>query len=439
MKNVRLKLFLLLLICFFPFIAKASSGACSGHGGINCSAGADYDGSVICNDGWRDSSVKYYDADECASKYIYIDDIDQYNKIINDIQISCDSNSNQIKSSYQQQIEEIEKEYLNLENSLKSRLIKLGVNPSDSSWSNAINGNNQRLNDAKQVIISEMNLYLNEEETNCSKKKSVYIYDEDLYNRICISKLGQYSKFNKETKECDCVDGYNLGYDWTFLTCIKKTDCNDGYVLSEGKCISHTENCKIFFGDNVYGIKDVNNVGGSSCYCNQGYKWSDDKKHCILSQVATDNKLQIDLLTKNNEVDIFIKREKEFIEKVDFELSKRMGGKILLQVESSGEGWYVNPENNKRYFLGRPADAFDVMRELGLGVSNKDFDSFKGLAPKRLSGRILLKVEDSGKAYYVNPVNLKMHFLGRPSDAFDVMRDLGLGISNNDIRKIDIN
>jgi len=37
----------------------SSQGACSSHGGVNCSAGADSDGSVICVDGWRDSSVTY--------------------------------------------------------------------------------------------------------------------------------------------------------------------------------------------------------------------------------------------------------------------------------------------------------------------------------------------------------------------------------------------
>lgn len=36
-----------------------TQGACSHHNGVNCSAGADDDGSVICNDGWRDSSVSY--------------------------------------------------------------------------------------------------------------------------------------------------------------------------------------------------------------------------------------------------------------------------------------------------------------------------------------------------------------------------------------------
>ena len=37
----------------------ATTGACSSHGGVDCSAGPDYDGSVICEDGWKESSVGY--------------------------------------------------------------------------------------------------------------------------------------------------------------------------------------------------------------------------------------------------------------------------------------------------------------------------------------------------------------------------------------------
>lgn len=43
----------------------ATSGACSFHGGVDCSAGADLDNSVICNDGWRDSGVSFGSMSEC--------------------------------------------------------------------------------------------------------------------------------------------------------------------------------------------------------------------------------------------------------------------------------------------------------------------------------------------------------------------------------------
>lgn len=47
--------------------ALATSGACSNHKGVNCGAGPDYDGSVVCNDGWRDSTVLYANNKECTN------------------------------------------------------------------------------------------------------------------------------------------------------------------------------------------------------------------------------------------------------------------------------------------------------------------------------------------------------------------------------------
>lgn len=120
-------------------------------------------------------------------------------------------------------------------------------------------------------------------------------------------------------------------------------------------------------------------------------------------------------------------------------LAYRLKGRILLQVERRGEAWYVNPQNEERYSMGRPSDAFDLMRGLGLGITESDFLSFNGQAPARLSGRILLQVEKNGEAWYVNPLNLKMHYLGRPADAFQIMKTLGLGIADSDLEGIGIN
>jgi hypothetical protein len=39
--------------------AKASFDSCVDHGGVNCGDGPDVDGSVICYDGYRDSSPRY--------------------------------------------------------------------------------------------------------------------------------------------------------------------------------------------------------------------------------------------------------------------------------------------------------------------------------------------------------------------------------------------
>jgi hypothetical protein len=135
-------------------------------------------------------------------------------------------------------------------------------------------------------------------------------------------------------------------------------------------------------------------------------------------------------------------------------------GRILLQVEANGEAWYVNPVDQMRCYLGRPDDAFRIMRELGLGISNADLfkirigqlagqtlptnaGPLKGVVSysltQRMKGRILLQVEDHGEAWYVNPVDSKRYYLGRPEDAFNAMRSLGLGISNANLNTIPVN
>ena len=170
-------------------------------------------------------------------------------------------------------------------------------------------------------------------------------------------------------------------------------------------------------------------------------------------------------------------------------------GKIILQVESKGEAYYVHPGKKEMHYLGRPEDAFNVMREQGVGISNinlnkiavsldnlsgldsdgdglpDDFEIAIGTNPnnpdsdgdgyddyteilhgynplgvgsmnydndfsKKQAGRIFLQVEKNGEAWYVNPENNKRYFLGRPNDAFNVMRNLSLGISDNDLNKL---
>jgi hypothetical protein len=170
-------------------------------------------------------------------------------------------------------------------------------------------------------------------------------------------------------------------------------------------------------------------------------------------------------------------------------------GKIMLKVEANGEAYYIHPSTQKMYYLGRPDDAFKVMREQGVGITNEnlykipigvaatsetdsdndglsdylertlglnannadtDSDGYKdgielagGYSPwgvgkqnldskfaKAQFGKILIQVEKAGEAWYVNPTDGKRYFLGRPADAFNVMRNLGLGISNSNFNSI---
>ncbi|MFA7365186.1 MAG: C39 family peptidase [Patescibacteria group bacterium] len=114
-----------------------------------------------------------------------------------------------------------------------------------------------------------------------------------------------------------------------------------------------------------------------------------------------------------------------------------LNGRILLQVEENGEAWYVYPVNGQRYFLGRPDDAFAIMKNLSLGAKH-DFIVNTKIFPSRLAGMILLDVEKNGEAYYIDPKKLDKHYLNRPADAFSLMREMGLGIKNSDLVYIPI-
>lgn len=119
-------------------------------------------------------------------------------------------------------------------------------------------------------------------------------------------------------------------------------------------------------------------------------------------------------------------------------IAEHLSGKILLQVEDNGEAWYIYPANNKRYYLGRPSDAFNLMRNLGLGIRHSELENYQNsFFPARLSGMILLDVERNGEAYYINPDDFTDYYLGRPQDAFRIMRELSLGITNVDLEKIE--
>jgi len=56
----------------------------------------------------------------------------------------------------------------------------------------------------------------------------------------------------------------------------------------------------------------------------------------------------------------------------DEALTKRLEGRILIQVESRGEAWYVNPDDGKRYYMQDGEMAYQMMRYFGLGITDED-------------------------------------------------------------------
>src|SRR3989338_1155118 len=71
-------------------------------------------------------------------------------------------------------------------------------------------------------------------------------------------------------------------------------------------------------------------------------------------------------------------------------LSERLSGKILLQVESYGRAWYVCPSNLHRYYLRDGNAAYEIMRTLSLGITNEDIARIP-TSPGEFSDRALVE------------------------------------------------
>lgn len=128
------------------------------------------------------------------------------------------------------------------------------------------------------------------------------------------------------------------------------------------------------------------------------------------------------------------------------DLSQKLAGKILLQVESYGRAWYVHPVEQTRYYLKDGVSAYDIMREHSLGISNKDLAKIKTASgqaydyklTQRLKGYILLQVESHGEAWYVHPDTGIRYYLKDGRAAYNIMRELSLGITNSDLDQIPV-
>ena len=122
----------------------------------------------------------------------------------------------------------------------------------------------------------------------------------------------------------------------------------------------------------------------------------------------------------------------------------KLKGNILLQVESRGEAWYMNPADGKRYYMKDGATAYEMMRRFGLGITNANLAKLPQEGEKKtypaalsyLKGKILLQVESRGEAWYVHPKTGVRYYMKDGAAAYDLMRLYSLGITNTDLAKI---
>jgi hypothetical protein len=127
-------------------------------------------------------------------------------------------------------------------------------------------------------------------------------------------------------------------------------------------------------------------------------------------------------------------------------LFNSLKGKIILNVQLNGEAYYIDPADKIAYYLGRPADAFAIMRSKGIGITDENLEKIPVKYDKNINydlkfinaqkGKIFLQIQSLGQAWYVNPADGSRYFMSRPTAAFDLMKKLGIGVSNNNFSKL---
>ncbi|MFH0988172.1 MAG: hypothetical protein V1763_02270, partial [Parcubacteria group bacterium] len=60
---------------------------------------------------------------------------------------------------------------------------------------------------------------------------------------------------------------------------------------------------------------------------------------------------------------------------INWNTAARAGGKIVIETQRHGEAWYINPKDNRRYYLGRPADALILLQKLGTTADKSDVNN----------------------------------------------------------------
>jgi hypothetical protein len=111
----------------------------------------------------------------------------------------------------------------------------------------------------------------------------------------------------------------------------------------------------------------------------------------------------------------------------------KLKGQVLIQTESKGEVWYVNPIDSKLYFLNS-TDAlnkfiqkFALKKRSGVIAKTKTF-------PPNLLGKFL--VDENNLAYYISPKDKMAYSLGTLEELFANFKNFGKLVSNKTLEAI---
>lgn len=258
-RNVKVLLILGLFI-FIPNLSYATSGACSSHGGVNCSAQISRYDRVTCNDGWTNSSVYYYESDECQAS-------------------SCTPPSGSGCKT--------ESDYGALSVRLTSSGSYLGGSASSQK---ALNQCRNEIN-AYQSALQTYNSCMSRNNSNTSSYANPDSFVQTQMQQYCVTNYGPDSYNDSVNQKCACKTGYKfgksgrcvpeaqyclerIGAESYFNTSKQVCSCNNGYILGvDDRVIDGVSQCSLAasYCAKEYGPKSwYDNETGKCSWCTNG-------------------------------------------------------------------------------------------------------------------------------------------------------------------------
>lgn len=94
---------------------------------------------------------------------------------------------------------------------------------------------------------------------------------------------------------------------------------------------------------------------------------------------------------------------------IDLDFSANLAGRILLQAEGNGEAWYVNPDDNLRYYIADAEDLMRIVKYLGKGISTLHLEEIVDAKLIEMDAEKNIRVDTSQKQrlyYYLGDVQI---------------------------------
>lgn len=263
-------LLILLILLIMPFSVSAVEGTCSWHGGVSCGAGTDWDGSAICNDGWRDSSEVYADQIACRGT-----------------RHSCtQAEAIQIDTKYgipekEQKMTDIGNQLIALQQEAAAIPLQLQQGAADRGVTTPVLGAQQnarlrtnaiaalQLSSEQAVAQADLQNAMNQADIECQALGATeYSQSQaDFYKQLQSSQT--QTQQTQNTTQYACPSNLIISGD--------KCVCNDGYIWNGNSCITYTQICQSKLGVNSYGDKE-------HCYCSVDYIYNPSQVTCIKNE-----------------------------------------------------------------------------------------------------------------------------------------------------------